>query len=101
MNVYFLAGAFPAENSFLLIQVMNWAAKNKFKIFNIINLLLPISNNGILHPSNKNNISLQSINMVYIESSRENFKKYFDFEYDENKLTKIPQLIKEKQEAKI
>lgn len=102
MKVYFLAAVLPGENPFLLPQIMNWASENCFKVAYIVNTLMP-GNNGIIKQSNitkPGQMSVQPMNMVYIESSREAFLKYFGMEYDESKLPEIMNKIAEKQKAK-
>lgn len=95
MKRYFMAAAVPAEAPLALCQVMNWADRNNFKVFQILTILMP-QLSKIAGP--QGNI-IKPVNMVYIESGPKEFKKYFGFEYNETRLHELPEIIAKKQDG--
>jgi len=95
MSVNFLAAMVPADNPTALCEVLNWADENDFQIAVVNSALMPVKQT-IAAPS-QNGMGVKPMNLVYVKSSREDFKNYFGFDYDLDRLQDYPKLIAEKE----
>lgn len=91
-TVNFCAGGIPSYHPFALCEILQWITEREWCLETVVPGIA-MKANKIARPGQQPGAQAEPLMYVYVSCPRQEFKQYFGFDYDIEKLPELPALI--------